>query len=129
MRITCFLLGAFCFLASMAWLVFGTLNIGGDAPAPSTSTANLRAVVAAEDSPNLDDFPVASTFAQITAIAGVGWMVAAAAFAPRSAAAPGTGAAQPPQAPWNPGPPTGPHGYPQQPSHHPQQPPHPGQQG
>ena len=137
MRMTCFVLGVVCFVLSMAWLAFGTLNMGSSGSSSTTrpATSNLRSVAAAEESsPNLDDFPVASVFAEITAIAGVGWMVAAAAFGAKAPAAPAQSGEPfaPGQPPWNPGfppgPPTGPQGYPQQAPHHPQQPPQHGPQ-
>ena len=88
MRITCFVLGTLCLLIAGEWVGVGMLDLadGGSASPSSPEVAGLRMAQAAVDSPTLDDFGPASAFAQIFAIAGVAWMVGAAAFAPRRTA-------------------------------------------
>lgn len=100
MRITCFVIGALCLAISAVWAGIGVLDLaGGSSASTSTPTvAGVRMTQAAVPSPNIDDFGPASTFAQIFAIAGVAWMVGAAAFAPRQT----TPATTPDQPQWQP---------------------------
>jgi hypothetical protein len=89
MRITCFVLGTLCLLIAAVWVVIGVVDLAdGSGPTTSTPTvANLRVTqTAADTSQHLDEFGPATTFAQIFAIAGIAWMVGAAAFAPRQSA-------------------------------------------
>jgi hypothetical protein len=88
MRITCFVLGVLCLAISAVWVGLGILGLadGGSASTSTPSVAGLRMTQAVDATPNLDDFGPSSTFAQIFAIAGVAWMVGAAAFAPRQTA-------------------------------------------
>ena len=83
MRITCFVIGALCLAISAVWAGIGVLDLAGGSSSSTPTVAGLRMTQAAAPSPNIDDFGPASTFAQIFAIAGVAWMVGAAAFAPR----------------------------------------------
>jgi hypothetical protein len=88
MRITCFVLGTLCLLIAVVWIGIGMLDLadGGSASPSAPEVAGLWMSQAAVDSPTMDDFGPASTFAQIFAIAGVAWMVGAAAFGPRQTA-------------------------------------------
>jgi hypothetical protein len=101
MRITSFVLGALCLLVSAGFLGLGVLDLvdGGGSSSPST-VSNLTMGQAVVDNQDIDEFGPATTIAQICAIAGVAWMIAAAAFAPRGAqpAAAGTGGQWQPQA-------------------------------
>jgi hypothetical protein len=88
MRITCFVLGTLCLLIAAVWAGIGMIDLAdrGSASPSAPEVAGLRMTQAAVDTPTIDDFGPASTFAQIFAIAGVAWMVGAAAFGPRPAA-------------------------------------------
>ncbi|MBB4904499.1 hypothetical protein [Actinophytocola algeriensis] len=100
MRITCFVLGTLCLLIAAVWVGIGMIDLAGGSETSSTPTvANLRVTqTAANTSQYLDDFGPASTLAQIFAIAGIAWMVGAAAFAPRQSASAVPAAAVPPAA-------------------------------
>lgn len=129
MRITCFVLGTLCLLISAVWVGIGVLDLANGSSSTPT-VANLRMTQAAVDtSQHIDDFGPASALAQIFAIAGIAWMIGAAAFAPRQAAP----AATTEQRPWQPQQPSQPqytpHWQQQAPSHQQAQPnQHPDQQ-
>jgi hypothetical protein len=101
MRITCFVLGVLCLLGAAGFLVLGTVNIGDSGSSSTPTTSSFR--MAQADSPNLDDFGPATTLAQVFALAGIAWMVGAAAFAPKQAV-PAAPSAAPTPAPqqWQP---------------------------
>lgn len=120
MRIVCFVLSVLCLLGAGVWLVVGVVNFGDTRSSSPTSSNFAMAQETSDTSPNLDDFGVDSTLAQVFAIAGVAWMIGAVAFAPKQTA---TAAATPQQ--WQ-----QPQQYPAQPQYPQQQSAqHPGQQG
>jgi hypothetical protein len=109
MRTTCFVLGTLCLVMSAVWIGIGLLDLLAGGPSSSTpQTTGLRMNSAAAASIDLRSFDFGTTamLAQVSAIAGVGWMIAASALKPARAVP----AASPEARPWQP----------QHQAHHPQ---------
>ncbi|GGS29237.1 MULTISPECIES: hypothetical protein [Actinokineospora] len=89
MRTTCLVLGTLSLLMSAIWVGIGLLDLlagGPSTSSPAVTGLRMNAASAAAIDLRGFDFGTTSTLAQVSAIAGVGWMIAASAFKPAQTA-------------------------------------------